>query len=102
MDLFGLLFDESKLEAGRYAQILIPWFFTVLIVMPLSFVPDLFKRQKTAMFIDGVKLLLRMAGLAMGVMSENVYIALAMFSGVSTLVNIYSLLWYIRLIRKNE
>jgi hypothetical protein len=32
---------------------------------------------------------------------ENVYIALGLFSGASTLMTAYSLFWYIRLVKNN-
>jgi O-antigen/teichoic acid export membrane protein len=99
--LFGFVFGENWTEAGRYAQIILPWIFMVSLVMPLSFIPDLYKRQRTAMVIDAVKLAGRFLGLLAGVMTENVYLGLGLYSGISTLVVGYSLIWYIRLVRKN-
>jgi O-antigen/teichoic acid export membrane protein len=100
--LFDVLFRENWIEAGRYARIMLPWIFMVSLVMPLSFIPDLYKRQRTAMVIDGIRLVLRLAALVTGVIYENVYLALGLFSGISTVVMIYSLLWYIRLVKKNH
>ena len=99
--LFGFVFGENWTEAGRYAQIILPWIFMVSLVMPLSFIPDLYKRQRTAMVIDAVKLAGRFLGLLAGVMTENVYLGLGLYSGISTLVVGYSLIWYIRLVRKS-
>jgi O-antigen/teichoic acid export membrane protein len=97
--VFGFIFGADWVEAGRYAQILLPWIFMVSLVMPLSFIPDLYRKQRVAMRIDGVKLLARLAGLVVGVILNNVYIGLALYSGLSTLVIGYSLIWYIRLIK---
>lgn len=99
--LFGFVFGENWTEAGRYAQIILPWIFMVSLVMPLSFIPDLYRRQRTAMLIDGVKLAGRLAGLAIGVVTENVYLGLGLYSGISTVVIAISLFWYIRLVRRN-
>jgi len=99
--IFGFLFGENWIEAGRYAQIILPWIFMVSLVMPLSFIPDMYRKQRVAMIIDGVKLLVRFSGLVVGVVMENVYIALALYSLTSTLLILYSLLWYIRLVKKN-
>ena len=52
--------------------------------------------------IDGIRLVLRLGGLIVGVALDNVYIGLALFSGVSTLVILYSFFWYIRLVKKNH
>jgi len=100
-EVFSFIFGADWVEAGRYAQILLPWIFMVSLVMPLSFIPDLYKKQRVAMIIDGVKLVLRLAGLVVGVIMNNVYIGLALYSGLSTLVIAYSLIWYIRLVKNH-
>lgn len=100
--LFDFLFKENWMEAGRYAQIMLPWIFMVSLVMPLSFIPDLYRKQRSAMIIDGIRLVLRLGALVTGVVLDSVYAGLALFSGVSTLVMLYSLLWYIRLVKKNH
>jgi phosphate transport system substrate-binding protein len=45
--------------------------------MPLSFIPDIFKRQKTAMIIDAVKLVFRAGSLAAGILYKDIFLALA-------------------------
>ncbi|MEA3463011.1 MAG: lipopolysaccharide biosynthesis protein [Bacteroidota bacterium] len=98
-EIFGFIFGDKWIEAGRYAQIILPWIFMVSLVMPLSFIPDLYKKQRVAMIIDGIKLLARLGGLVVGVILENVYIGLALYSGLSTLVIGYSLFWYLQLVK---
>ena len=68
--------------------------------MPLSFIPDLYRKQRVAMIIDGIKLVARLGGLLVGVIMENVYIGLALYSGLSTIVIGYSLFWYLRLVKQ--
>ena len=98
--IFGFIFGDKWIEAGRYAQIILPWIFMVSLVMPLSFIPDLYRKQRVAMIIDGIKLLARLGGLMVGVIMENVYIGLALYSGLSTIVIGYSLFWYLRLVKQ--
>jgi len=98
-EIFGFIFEENWIEAGRYAQILLPWIFMVSLVMPLSFIPDLYKKQRVAMIIDAVKLVARLGGLVVGVILENVYIALILYSGLSTIIIGYSLVWYLKLVK---
>jgi len=100
-EIFGFLFGDKWIEAGRYAQLILPWLFMVSLVMPISFIPDLYRKQKVAMIIDSVKLLARLGALAVGVVMDNVYIGLALYSGLSALSIGYSLLWYIRLLNIN-
>jgi O-antigen/teichoic acid export membrane protein len=99
-EIFGFIFGQNWVEAGKYTQIILPWIFMVSLVMPLSFIPDLYKKQRVAMVIDGIKLLGRLGGLMVGVVMENVYLGLGLYSGISFLVIAYSLVWYIRLVRK--
>ena len=100
-EIFGFIFGDKWIEAGRYAQILLPWIFMTSLVMPLSFIPDLYKKQRVAMIIDGVKLVGRLTGLAVGVIMENVYIGLALYSGLSALIIGYSLFLYLQLVKEN-
>ena len=100
-EIFGFIFGAKWIEAGRYAQIILPWIFMVSLVMPLSFIPDLYKKQRVAMIIDGVKLVARLGGLVVGVILENVYIGLALYSGLSTIIIGYSLFWYLQLVKEN-
>jgi O-antigen/teichoic acid export membrane protein len=100
-EIFGFVFGDKWVEAGRYARILLPWIFMVSLVMPLSFIPDLYKKQRVAMIIDGIKLVVRLGGLIVGVIMENVYIGLALYSGLSTIVIGYSLYWYLQLVKTN-
>ncbi|MEN8157384.1 MAG: oligosaccharide flippase family protein [Bacteroidota bacterium] len=101
-DLFEFLFGEKWIEAGLYARIMLPWIFSVSLVMPLSFIPDLYKKQRMAMILDGFKLAGRLAAMIVGVMMDSVYIGLALYSGISTLSILYALLWYIWLVKKNN
>ena len=100
-EIFGFIFEDRWIEAGRYAQIILPWIFMVSLVMPLSFIPDLYKKQRVAMIIDGVKLVARLGALMVGVIMENVYIGLALYSGLSTIIIGYSLFWYLQLVKTN-
>jgi len=101
-DIFGFVFGEDWTEAGRYAQLMLPWIFMVALTMPLSFIPDLYKKQQTALLIDSLRLVGRLGALIVGVMMEDVYLGLALYSGVSALLILYSLLWYIRLVKRNQ
>ena len=100
-EIFGFIFGDKWIEAGRYAQIILPWIFMVSLVMPLSFIPDLYKKQRVAMIIDGVKLVARLGGLMVGVILENVYIGLALYSALSTIIIGYSLFWYLQLVKSS-
>jgi O-antigen/teichoic acid export membrane protein len=100
--IFRVTLGEEWEEAGRYSQIIIPWFFSTCMAMPLSFIPDMFRQQKKAMILDLIKFVLRGISLAIGVMNNDVYLGLMLFSTASTIMIMYSLLWYISLVRKSD
>jgi len=100
--IFRVALGEEWEEAGRYTQIIIPWFFTTCLTMPLSFIPDMFRRQKKAMILDLIKFILRGISMAVGVINNDVYLGLMLFSTTSSIMIMYSLIWYISLIRKSD
>ncbi len=97
--IFSFVFSETYGTAGRYLQIMSPWLFMVFLCSPLTFIHELFFRQKTAMMIDIVYLTLRFLALATGIWLQDVFIALALFSAIGTLVVGYKLWWYLSLAR---
>jgi O-antigen/teichoic acid export membrane protein len=100
--IFRITLGNEWEEAGKYTQIIIPWFFTTCLTMPLSFIPDMFRQQKKAMILDLIKFILRAISLAIGVVKKDVYLGLMLFSTTSTVMIMYSLFWYISIIRKSE
>ncbi len=76
-------------------QIILPWLFVSFIASPLSFLPDILKRQKKAMWLDLMKFLLRIPAFAIGVYFNKLYLALILFSAVGLLFSGYCLYWYL-------
>jgi O-antigen/teichoic acid export membrane protein len=95
--IFGFVFGANWTEAGVYARYMLPWIFMGGLAMPLSFLPDMYRQQKKAMIIDGIRLILRLAGLMIGIMQDSIYLALGLYSAASTLLIGINLIWYLRL-----
>lgn len=98
--IFGFVFGENWTEAGVYARYMLPWIFVGGLAMPLSFLPDMYRKQRIAMIIDGIRLLLRLLGMVIGLWQNNIYLALALYSLASILLIGANLIWYIRLAKK--
>jgi len=98
--IFRVVFGQGWEEAGNYTQIIIPWLFMISLTMPLSFIPDMFRRQKKAMILDVIRFILRAISLIVGILKNDVYLGLMLFSTTSTIMIMYSLLWYISMVRK--
>lgn len=97
--IFGFVFSDEYARAGRFLQILSPYLLMVFITSPLSFVPELYFRQRKAMTIDIIYLCLRFLALWSGIRIGDVQLALALFSAISTLVVSYNLFWYLSMAR---
>lgn len=100
--IFRFVFGAEWEEAGRFTRILIPWLFVLFLSAPFSFVPDVFRRQKTAMYIDIVKFILRIAALITGVFLDDLYLALILFSAASLIMSAWSLYWYFSLLTRHD
>ena len=100
--LFRVVFGPEWQVAGEYTRILIPWLFAVFLSSPFVFLPDLFKKQGTALLIDIVKLLLRAGALFVGVYFGDIFVTLILLSGVSLVVLIYQIVWYFNLAKEQS
>ena len=101
-NIFAFVFSEAYGPAGQYLQILSPWLFMVLLTSPLTFLHELYFKQKTAMIIDIVYLVLRFFALMTGIWLNDITVALVLFSGSGALVVGYKMLWYMQLARKGD
>ncbi len=99
---FSIIFSDEYTQAGTILQYLSPYLLIVFITSPLSFIPELYFRQKKAMVIDIVYLVLRLLALGAGIYANNLYLALTLFSLVSTLVVGYNLFWYLSLAKQGD
>ncbi|MFC2115909.1 lipopolysaccharide biosynthesis protein [Bacteroidota bacterium] len=97
--IFRFIFGPEWETAGQYTRILIPWLFVVFLSAPFAFLPDLFKKQGTALLIDILKLLLRAGALFAGVYIGDIFITLILLSGVSLIVVVCQIIWYFALAR---
>ena len=99
--VFEFVFSEDYGSSGFYVSLLTPWLFMVFITSHLSFLPELFFRQRKAMFINLTTLTLRASALFTGVFYQDVTLSLILFSGVSTLMLLYTLGWYLYLVKEH-
>lgn len=95
--LFDFVFGDEWHEAGRFMRILLPWLFVVFISSPLSFLPDMLGKQKKAMWIDLIKFIFRVIALGIGLIMNDIYLSLMLFSGISFILVAYNLYWYVNL-----
>lgn len=95
--LFATLFGGPWREAGVYTQILSPWLFMVFIVSAVSYIPNLLGRQKKALLLELIYTALRFSSLMIGVLFNEIYLALALFSLSGFIMLSYNLRWILHL-----
>lgn len=100
--IFSILFGESWKEAGVYTQILSPWLFLVFFASLLSFVSSLLNLQKRALFLDIIHFAFRLIALSIGVVMNNIYVALILFSIVGFCMLLYNINWILLELKKRS
>jgi lipopolysaccharide exporter len=95
--LFGIVFGANWVEAGRYAQILSPWMFVLFISTPLGNLFATLERQELALVVNAVILVTRFASLAIGGLTHNITLTLAIWSISGALVYGGLAFWLLRL-----
>jgi len=93
------VFGDEWREAGIYARILSPWLGMVFMAASLAFIPNMLFRQRKAMFIDMISLSIRSIALIIGIIMNNIYLGLLLFSIGSTGIVGYNLYLYIYLVK---
>lgn len=100
--IFEVLLGKEWTTSGEFQRIILPWLFMVLITSPLSFIPNIFGKQKKAMFIEFISFVLRILALAAGVYYNSLIMGLILFSLTSFIKVSYTLFWYFQLIRNYD
>ncbi len=101
-DIFVFIFGDEWREAGVYTQILSPWLLINVLVSTISFLPSLINMQKKAFMISIVLLILTMLSIYIGVLTDKIYISLALFSFVNSMVLLYNLNWMLNILYKGR
>ena len=99
---FGWFFGPQWDVAGRYLRYLLPWLFMVFLTGPLSFIPNVLGRQKGALGWEVFSLVLRLAGIGIGVAMGSIEGALAGYSAAGVISLGLLFRWYIRLLARQD
>jgi lipopolysaccharide exporter len=85
-ELFSIVFGVNWIEAGRYTQILSPWMFVLFISTPLGNLFATLERQELSLIVYAIILLTRFGSLAIGGLTQNIYLTLGIWSVTGVLV----------------
>ncbi|GHU70070.1 O-antigen translocase [Bacteroidia bacterium] len=99
---FEILFGNKWIDSRFYLRCLLPCLFLSLIVASLSCVPDVLFKQKTAMHIEIIYLIIKLIALYSGIYFNSFDLAILLYCGVATLMLSAKVIWYFRIIRTYE
>jgi len=99
---FGFLFGQHWIDVGFYLKLLLPCLFLSILVSSLSFIPDIFFKQKTAAIIELIYLILKTIAILLGVYFQSFNLAIIFYCVIVTFMLMVKLLWYFKIVRKYE
>ena len=100
--IFGFLFGGRWAGCGYYLRCLLPWVFVALTSTSLTFIANVFSRQRTEFFFYIVLFLLRIAAMVIGLQSGSFRLAILLFAAAGAVVSLALLVWYFSLVRRYE
>ncbi len=88
--------------SGHYIRVMLPWLLMSVLVAPICFLSDVFKKQKIGLYLEVLLIVLRLLGLGIGIWQHSFFYAIAGYSIASAIVIGVQLLWYLSLVRNYE
>ena len=74
----------------------------MLFASPISFVLDIFFKQRKALIIEAVYLVLRIIAMAVGTYYNNMFLAIKLFVFSGCIVLTYNFIWYLSLLKNYD
>lgn len=99
---FLWLFSDKWDGVSFYFKLLLPTFFMSLVVASLSFIPDVFMKQKTAVKIELIYVALKAIALGLGIVSRSFATAVILYVVVVVAMLSVKLIWYLRIVKQYE
>lgn len=88
--------------SGHYIRVMLPWLLMSVLVAPICFLSDIFKKQKIGLYLEVLLIVLRLLGLGIGIWQHSFFYAIAGYSIAGAIVIGVQLLWYLSLVRNYE
>lgn len=101
-NIFGLIFGEQWIEAGKYTQILSVYLILNVIVSTVAYIPSLTGLQKKAFLIASLHMILASIVLYIFSLEGNIYYALISLSVINSIVLVYNLTWMLKALRERS
>jgi len=100
-EIFTFILGPEWEMTGVIVRYITPWIYLAFIVGPLAFIPMMLNRQRKAMIIEIIYMLLRLAGILFGIYSSDFILAVQLFTATGVIVMLYQI-WWINGLCKNH
>ena len=100
--LVRLLLGEGWELTADMIRLFLPWFALLVVILPWEFLPDVFGQQKYNLYLEGLKFLLRVAALAVGIRQKDIMLLTLLYSAAGCLSALIQWGWYGHLLRRYE
>ena len=100
--IFGFLFGSRWSECGFYLRCLLPWVYIMLTSTSLTFISNVFSRQRTEFIFYIILFALRIVSMAIGIATSSFRTGILLFAISGALVSTALLAWYIKQINDYE
>lgn len=95
----GWLLGNEWSITGQYIRLLLPWLALNFITESVSYLVDVFCRQRTNLFFEIVYLFIRLSALLVGVSYGNFMLAIALYGIGNFLLKLVYLVWLLKLVK---
>lgn len=82
-NLFSIIFGENWIQAGVFAQWMVPWLYFQFIFSPISTIFPVLEKQNQLLLMNICMFILRFASLIIAGYLENFILGIALFSSIS-------------------
>lgn len=96
-DLFAWFLGENYRMAGFYGRYLAPWLFFNFITMPISQIPLIVQKQKTAFLLSVCGHTLYLLAVIIGGLNNNILLGFTLLSIFSSIYYITIIAWFIKI-----
>lgn len=97
--LTTFVFGQQWTRVGALLQTMLPWIAVSTLLQILSFIPNIYHRQRQAFLVEIVSTLLEALALVLGILSRHIEFAVSLLSITCSLLAMAQLTWYYLIIR---
>lgn len=92
--IFSWILGQQWVESGKFAQIISPWVYINFIVLPFTYLFEIFQKQKHFSIFNLVLLVSRLIALIIGYYFKDIYLSILLFS-IASFFTYGGMLFYI-------